>query len=190
MVQSISAIETVTAANAQEGTSHVPLITAQNQSPPKLLKTLQGTTEPQLDVLIVEDNFLNQRVISRQLQKLGCNIHVANHGLEALEFLKTTIFWASNDDSFATRLSVILMDIEMPIMDGITAIREIRRIERSGELKAHVPVIAVTANARGEQLKEALEAGMDDSITKPYQVAQIMAKMHSLALQTKSPGVN
>ena len=141
--------------------------------------------ELHLDILVVEDNIVNQRIVSRQLQKRGCTVYVANHGLEALEFLKTSALWAGNDQASAKQLSIILMDIEMPVMDGITAIQEIRKLEKAGDLISHVPVMAVTANARGEQLQAALEAGMDDSITKPYQISDIMAKMTALLLATR-----
>ena len=110
-------------------------------------------------ILIVEDNLVNQRVLQKQLKNLGCGVQVANHGREALEYLKTTNFWKSKEAS-GTHLSVILMDLEMPIMDGLTATREIRKLEEEGSVVRHVPIIAVTANARTEQITTAIEAGM------------------------------
>lgn len=64
---------------------------------------------------------------------------------------------------------------------GLTAVRHIRKLQKQGRLKAHIPVVAVTANARSEQLSEAFSAGMDSSITKPYAVPDIMQKIRELA---------
>jgi CheY-like chemotaxis protein len=111
------------------------------------------------NVLIVEDNLVNQRVLQKQLKNLGCGVQVANHGREALDYLKTTSFWKGKETKRA-ELSVILMDLEMPIMDGLTATREIRKLENEGNIVRHVPIIAVTANARGEQISTARKAGM------------------------------
>ena len=112
-------------------------------------------------VLLVEDNLINQKVLSKQLRNVGCTVHVANHGLEALDFLSKTTLWSCSKSSGQQMdLSVILMDLEMPIMDGVTCTRRIRDLEREDKLKGHVPIIAVTANTRMEQMDLALEAGM------------------------------
>lgn len=112
-------------------------------------------------ILLVEDNLINQKVLSKQLRNTGCTVYVANHGVEALDFLSTTTLWKDGSlDQNRNELSVILMDLEMPIMDGLTCTRKIRDLEREGKLKHHVPIIAVTANARSEQMDIALEAGM------------------------------
>jgi len=76
----------------------------------------------------------------------------------------------------------------MPVMDGITTVKKIREMESAGELIAHVPVLAVTANARAEQLTDMLEAGMDSCITKPYQIPEMMRKIHELAFQPEGSG--
>lgn len=113
------------------------------------------------DVLLVEDNLINQKVLSKQLRNTGCTVHVANHGVEALDFLKTTNLWNDSSlDENRVDLSVILMDLEMPIMDGLTCTRRIRDLEREGRLKHHIPIIAVTANARSEQMDIAIKAGV------------------------------
>ncbi|KAL8910977.1 MAG: hypothetical protein Q9171_003788 [Xanthocarpia ochracea] len=121
-----------------------------------------SSPKPGLKVLIVEDNLVNQRVLQRQLRNMGCTVVVANHGGECLARLQESSFWEGHaEDAFD--LSVILMDLEMPIMDGLTCAREIRRLERTGEIVRHVPIIAVTANARSEQIETALASGMVDS---------------------------
>ena len=120
-----------------------------------------------LRVLIVEDNLVNQKVLQKQLRNMGCVTYVANHGGEALEKLRQSWFWhdppargAGDDGEKPLELDVVLMDQEMPVMDGLTATRLIREEERAGRFAAHVPVIAVTANARVEQIDTAMQAGM------------------------------
>jgi CheY-like chemotaxis protein len=116
-------------------------------------------------ILLVEDNLINQKVLSKQLRTIGCVVHVANHGGEALDFLSKTKLW--NDplplECQRMDLSLILMDLEMPVMDGLAATRRIRDLEREGKVAGHVPIIAVTANTRGEQMNIAREAGMVSS---------------------------
>lgn len=98
-------------------------------------------------------------VLQKQLRNLGCVVHVANHGGECIDRLKESRFWVNHEDH-GLDLSVILMDLEMPIMDGLTCTRKIRQLEKEGDIVRHVPIIAVTANARLEQINTAVEAGM------------------------------
>jgi CheY-like chemotaxis protein len=102
---------------------------------------------------------VNQKVLQRQLQNRGIITEVANHGGEALERLKASQFWtgASSD---AIDIGVVLMDKEMPVMDGLACTSKIRELEKAGKLQRHVPIIAVTANARSEQIATLLAAGM------------------------------
>ena len=152
-------------------------------------------------ILLVEDNLINQKVLSKQLRGVGCTVHVANHGVEALDFLAKTTLW--NDSSGGDQrmeLSLILMDLEMPVMDGLTCCRRIRDLQRERKIKIHVPIIAVTANARTEQMDVAIEAGMvrrsispllwfsliaiqDDIVTKPFHIPELMQKMDQLMSQ-------
>jgi CheY-like chemotaxis protein len=112
-----------------------------------------------LQILIVEDNIVNQRVLQKQLRSMGFGTEVANHGGEALRILKQSHFWIGNERT-GSNLTVILMDLEMPVMDGLTCAKKIRELEVDGTIVKHVPVIAVTANARLEQIEAALAAGM------------------------------
>ncbi len=112
-----------------------------------------------LQVLIVEDNLVNQRVLQKQLRNMGFATDVANHGGEAINTLKKSHFWIGKEKS-GLNLTVILMDLEMPVMDGLTCARKIRELEDEGKIVRHVPIIAVTANARLEQVETALAAGM------------------------------
>ncbi|PNS19478.1 Hybrid signal transduction histidine kinase K [Sphaceloma murrayae] len=143
-----------------------------------------GSTDPAKPaeakyILLVEDNLVNQRVLQKQLKNLGCIVQVANHGEEALEKLKNST-WSKAAGDGKTKLSVVLMDQEMPVMDGLTATKNIREMERKGELTGHVPVIAVTANARSEQIQTALEAGMDDVVSKPFRLPDLIPKIEEL----------
>ena len=112
-----------------------------------------------LKALIVEDNLVNQRVLQKQLRNIGLDAEVANHGGEALEILKTSRFWTGREMD-GIELAIILMDLEMPVMDGLTCARTIRNLERAGSITKHVPIIAVTANVRLEQIEMAISAGM------------------------------
>jgi len=131
-------------------------------------------------ILVVEDNLVNQKVLRKQLEKLGHTVYVVSNGVEALSFLETTSCWQGNAAS-AISLSVVLMDIEMPVMDGITCARLIRQAQTCGDIVGHVPVIAVSANARHEQVSHAIECGMDDAISKPFRVAELIPKIERLS---------
>lgn len=114
-------------------------------------------------ILIVEDNLVNQKVVSKQLRKAGHVVSVANHGEEALDFIKRSEYWhtvVTGQSERGEPLSVILMDLEMPVMDGTTCVRRIRELQSPEKITGHVPVIAVTANARKDQIIRSLEAGV------------------------------
>ena len=120
-----------------------------------------------LHILLVEDNILNQKVLSKQLVKAGCTVHVANHGGEAIDFLPRTRLWSNKrspdpheDDAGLLELTVILMDWEMPVMDGIACSKRIRELEREGSMTGRLLIVGTTANARDAQIKAAMDAGM------------------------------
>lgn len=121
--------------------------------------SLPGSDPNYWHVLIVEDNLVNQRILAQQIRKLGCNVHVANHGGEALDLIRTTRYYRGHEKD-GKELSIILMDLEMPVMDGLTCARKIRAMEGEGLVMKHLPIIAVTANARGEQIAAARNSGM------------------------------
>jgi CheY-like chemotaxis protein len=130
-------------------------------------------------ILVVEDNLVNQKILRNQLQKLGHTVYVASDGAEALDFLSTSSLWAANASS-SLDVSVILMDLEMPVMGGMECTRRIRQLQAQGELNRHVPIIAVSANARDAHVSEALGCGMDNAIAKPFRIADIMPKIEAL----------
>ncbi|KAG9244726.1 hypothetical protein BJ878DRAFT_459757 [Calycina marina] len=137
-----------------------------------------------LYVLVVEDNLVNQKVIRKQLVNEDCVVYIANHGKEALDVLDRSIFSMSSGD----KLDLILMDIEMPIMNGIECVKIIREMEADGKLLSHVPIIAVTANARPEQVRTYYNAGMDDVIVKPYRIQDMILQLR--AVVGRFPGQN
>ncbi|KAI1101002.1 hypothetical protein F4804DRAFT_348041 [Jackrogersella minutella] len=177
---------------AAEAVGHIlrtPNSTADKESNSKGPFTMAKPTKkllgPQIEgVLLVEDNLINQQITRRDLLTSGCAVEVANHGVEALEKLQHT---NRADGQFP--LSLILMDIEMPIQDGLTCTRKIRELEKTGRLKGpRIPIIAVSANARMEQILEAKAAGCDDVLVKPFRILELIEKMMIVARQSKKAG--
>ena len=123
-------------------------------------------------VLIVEDNHINQVVLKTMLQRLNIESHTADHGGKALSILQQA---HANDDAF----DLILMDCQMPVMDGFEATQCIRN---SGAPYANTPIIAVTANAFSSDKERCLQSGMNDYLSKPFQLNDIRCKLqHWLA---------
>jgi CheY-like chemotaxis protein len=114
-------------------------------------------------VLLVEDNVINQKIVLLSLNKQVSQIDVAANGKEALE-----MFGLKQYD-------LILMDIKMPVMDGIVATKKIREIESTSE--RHIPIVAVTANALAGDRENCLAAGVDDYIAKPFTTELLIRKM-------------
>lgn len=169
--------------NEQSGTTTLPLRNGSSIS--KSTSRSRPTPNPDpvngQTVLIVEDNVINQQLLAAQLKKAGWKTHVANHGLECLDHLSSTHFCAPQTSTMTAKpLHIILLDLEMPIMDGLTCIREIRARQLDGRIVGHVPVIAVTANARSEQISVAIEAGMDLVVTKPFRIPELVPQMRGL----------
>ncbi|KAK3683277.1 hypothetical protein LTR37_020390 [Vermiconidia calcicola] len=132
------------------------------------------------NVLLVEDNLVNQKILAKQLRTAKCTVAVANHGEEALEVLKSTTSWRHQEyeaDSNRIPLEVILMDWEMPVMNGLACAERIRELEREGRLTRSIPIIAITANVREEQMVKALAAGMDNVMPKPFTVSELLARI-------------
>ncbi len=117
-------------------------------------------------VLLVEDNEINQKIVLLSLSKKVKQIDVAGNGKEALE-----MFGLKQYD-------IILMDIMMPVMDGLTATKKIREIESTN--KSHIPIITITANALSGDRDNCLAAGADDYIAKPFQAEVLVRKMKNL----------
>ncbi|KAI5119585.1 hypothetical protein M0805_006470 [Coniferiporia weirii] len=126
-----------------------------------------------LHILVTEDNLINQTVLNRQLLKAGCTTALANNGLQAIEKIRSLLI----NTNGCTTFDAILMDCEMPVMDGITAVREIRKLEEAGDFPVRNRIFALTGNARAGQIQSAREAGMDEVIIKPYRLDELLAKI-------------
>ncbi|MBC7260323.1 MAG: PAS domain S-box protein [Chloroflexi bacterium] len=118
-------------------------------------------------VLLAEDNPVNQRLATRLLEKRGHIVTVANNGREALALLERESF------------DVVLMDVEMPEMDGFAATAAIREREKS--TGQHIPIVAMTAHAMKGDREKCLAAGMDEYISKPLKVVQLLEIVERLA---------
>lgn len=125
-------------------------------------------------VLLAEDNEMNQMIAVENLENVGFAVEVANDGLEAVEKV------SANPAGY---YDIILMDIQMPKMDGYEAARRIRAMPEPE--KASVPIVAVTANAFGEDCEAALKAGMNKHLAKPYDIPQIIQTLYSLLYTEK-----
>jgi CheY-like chemotaxis protein/HPt (histidine-containing phosphotransfer) domain-containing protein len=113
-----------------------------------------------LRIVVAEDNPVNQLLARAILEKHGHTVDVAANGLEAVEAIKTATY------------DLVLMDVQMPEMDGITATKLIRKLDGPA---SRIPIIALTANAMHGQRDEYIAAGMDDYLTKPFEPHQLYA---------------
>jgi len=118
-----------------------------------------------LDVLLVEDNPVNQQLAIRLMTKWGHRVTLAVNGLEALDKLQAGALF-----------DVALMDMQMPVMDGVEASRRIRQLEAERGWR-RLPIIAMTANAMQGDREICLEAGMDDYLAKPVRATELIAKL-------------
>ncbi|MFM2422964.1 MAG: hypothetical protein RL291_1494 [Pseudomonadota bacterium] len=116
-----------------------------------------------LRVLLVEDNDINLLLAQRMLEKFGCSIATAHNGVAAVSAIDRHIAGLEKFD-------LVLMDVHMPVMDGLEAARTIRqRFQSLGQLDQCPPIVALTANAFAEDRKRCIDAGMSDFLTKPFE---------------------
>ncbi|MGR5131802.1 response regulator [Vibrio alfacsensis] len=141
----------------------IPVLTRKNQKFPVKIETNRPSNAK--NILIVEDTESNQLVIKLILNKLGHNVYIANHGAKAIELL----------DENSQSIDMILMDISMPVMDGITATRLIRN------KGIEIPIVALTAHASESDKNTCLQAGMDGFISKPVRRQDIYKAIQSLS---------
>jgi two-component system, sensor histidine kinase and response regulator len=136
----------------------------------------RATSSPLLrHVLVAEDNQVNQEVLREMLHQLGYTADVVDNGRAAVEAL---------DPLEAGKYALILMDCQMPELDGYQAARTIRERERPGE---HLPIIAITAHALVGDRKKALDAGMDDSLPKPISSGGLLAMLERWGTLVEAP---
>ncbi len=131
----------------------------------KYASRLRFRQQKSLRILLAEDNKINQKVASKTLESFGHKVEVVENGLQAVEKVK------AND------YDLVLMDLEMPEMDGIEATRKIRQYEKSeqerGIDRKQLKIVALTAHSTVEDKNKCLDAGMDDYISKPFRQAEI-----------------
>jgi CheY-like chemotaxis protein len=134
-------------------------------------------------VLLVEDNVINQRILKRKLESKKFRVTTANNGREAVDSVKNNLNPEDgserNPADSSDLFDVILMDQEMPVLDGNAATKEIRRLEDEGRVM-RVPILGVTANVREAQKDEMKSAGMDDVISKPYSMEDLIGRIDRL----------
>ena len=140
------------------------------KEPPLVTQYLVRELNPMYKILVAEDNPVNQKLAHRLLEKAGNQVEMANNGQEALEKLRQGEY------------DLILMDVQMPVMDGIQATQKIRESEKNG---AHMPIIALTAHAMKGDAEKCLAAGMDGYVSKPIrseelfqEIERVMRKFH------------
>ena len=133
------------------------------EKPESISDVVNGYEDLQLDakILLVEDNPINLMVAQKMLEKVGLKPSLANNGVEALSQLKEQSF------------DLVLMDCQMPEMDGFDATREIRKLDIRALNKQPLPIVAMTANVMSGDRERCLEVGMDDYIGKPVQRDQL-----------------
>jgi CheY-like chemotaxis protein len=137
---------------------------------PSRHETAQDRIGP-LRILLAEDNEVNRRVVTRSLEKRGHHVTVARNGVEAVAALER--------DSF----DLVLMDVQMPEMDGLEATRRIRLRER--ETGEHVPILALTAHALQADRERCLEAGMDGYVSKPVELAALQRAIEEVVQRVR-----
>ena len=133
-------------------------VQAKREVNPADKESLRGTR-----ILLTEDNDLNAEIATELLQEEGCTVDRAKDGVECVDMLEKAA-----DGTY----QIILMDVQMPVMNGYDAARKIRRLDDAQ--KANIPIIAMTANAFSEDRQVALEAGMNDHIAKPIDMSVLV----------------
>jgi len=131
------------------------------QIPAPVAKSDASKVRLGLSVLVAEDNPVNQKLAQRILERLGCQVKIAVNGLEALEMHQ------------AEQFDAILMDVQMPVMDGMTACERIRQLQ----VRPNIPIIALTANALQGDREACLGVGMNGYVAKPFNPEQIHAAL-------------
>ena len=138
-------------------------------------ETVVATRDGGLRLLAAEDNPTNQHVLAAVMESLDIDIDIVGDGRQAIEAWKVGGY------------DLILMDIQMPVMDGIDAAREIRELERA-EGRRRTPIVALTANALTYQVEEYMAAGMDDHVAKPIEIAKLYEAISNALTQAATGG--
>ena len=135
-----------------------------------------GSDDGDLRILAAEDNPTNRQVLAAVLSSLGIEVHIVPDGKEAVEAWRTGTY------------DLVLMDIQMPVMDGITAAASIRDAEKTSG-RRRTPIVALTANALTHQVEEYLAVGMDAHVAKPIEIAKLYDAISSVLNAAATGGV-
>ncbi len=135
------------------------------------VETISAQLADSVNVLVAEDNLVNQKIITKILEKAGCNVVLAENGVEVLSSLKEKDF------------DIIIMDIQMPIMDGGTATQQIRKLD--GHVR-DIPIIGLSANALKGDREHYLSLGMNDYLTKPVNRADLLQAVVRMSKKERS----
>ena len=125
-------------------------------------------------ILLVEDNALNQEIAATILEEAGFVVEIAEDGTVAVDKMKS---------AYQEQYDLILMDIQMPKMDGYEATRQIRALEET--YSAQIPIVAMTANAFEEDREKAFEAGMNGHLAKPIKISELMKTLNKVLKSEK-----
>lgn len=117
---------------------------------------------PALTILVAEDNYVHQKILEKSLQKYGWKMILANHGGEAMNLIKKSI-WRNNYVPNAIEFDAVAMDTSMPVMPGMDCILKIRRMEQMGQLNARIPIVGMLVDSRPESVQKMFDAGMVSS---------------------------
>ncbi len=142
----------------------IPFLISAKTTHAKLHEVNLDTPIPSLNILVVEDNVVNQKIVVKFLSKWGHSVVIAENGHLALNAMREKCF------------DLVLMDLQMPEMDGLTATRKIRAIEKSSAERT--PIVAMTAHAAKSDEDACYEAGMDDFIVKPFKPEKLKAVLY------------
>ena len=140
------------------------------------ISTVDLPIDRSVRILLAEDNPVNQRLMLRQLQKLGFTADPVASGAEVLEVLNRISY------------DMVLMDCQMPELDGYEATKAIRKIEADSPTRRHLPIIALTANSLSGDREKCMQAGMDDYVSKPVDVERLRAVLHRWKHKNKFAG--
>ena len=121
-----------------------------------------------MDILLVEDNLLNQKVVTFHLKKYKHDVVCVENGFDAIEQVKQR------------RFDLVLMDLMLPEMDGYEITHEIRKIEKEKGVENEMPIIAITANTLDNDREKCYAAGMNEYLAKPFTAEQLIDKIEAL----------
>ena len=141
------------------------------------LEQVDARTHSGTHALLVEDNAINQKIAKRFLERLGCTMRIVENGNEAIAVFQDE------------RFDIVFMDMQMPVMDGLTAARKLRELESAHPTRPRTPIVALTGNTMAGDRERCLAVGMDGFLTKPLEMQRLRELLDSLRLPLDSDKV-